>query len=197
MAKKCKISAQKLTEVIADFIFDGKKRNEIVEHCTSAYNISVGFVDKCIKPAKLISSERFKEAESATRAMIREGREEMVNRLGLSQEAILSEYKKLAFFDLRKVYDDKNALIDVKDFDDASAAAVSGIEVLEEFEGAGAERRHIGNTVKLKISDKKAALDSICKVLGYVAPSKVAATDPDGNEAVKQVIIINGKEIEF
>ena len=40
------------------------------------------------------------------------------------------------------------------------------------------------------------AIDKIFKKRGSNAPTKVANTDPEGN-AIKQVIIVNGKEIEF
>lgn len=35
---------------------------------------------------------------------------------------------------------------------------------------------------KVKITDKVKALDSIRSMLGYVAPTKVAQTDKDGND---------------
>ena len=45
-------------------------------------------------------------------------------------------------------------------------------------------------------SDRKNAIAELNKMEGDYAPQKVAQTDKEGND-VKQVIIINGKEIEF
>jgi len=181
MKKKSTISKQKGVLLVADELFKGVKSAEIVRQFAEKYGLSASAIEKWVKPARIIAADRNRELEEHTRAMIKESREDMVKRLGLDMETVLAEYKKLAYFDLRKVYDDKNALIDIKQFDDASAAAVAGIEVLEVFEGTGKDKKHIGNTVKLKIADKRAALDSICNVLGYDAPTKISPTDPEGN----------------
>lgn len=184
MAKNTEISRDKGIEIIADYLFAGKKRKEIVELMIKTYKISIPLVDRWIKPAKEIAKDRREEANTEKRELIRETTADTVKRLGLDQESILIEYKKLAFFDLRKAYSDTNALIPVKDFDDASAAAISGIEVLEVFEWIDGVKTSVGNTVKLKLSDKKAALDSICRVLGYVSPTKIASTNKDGEDVL-------------
>jgi hypothetical protein len=44
--------------------------------------------------------------------------------------------------------------------------------------------------------DRLKAIAELNKMEGSYAPSKIATTDTKGNE-VKQVMIINGKEIEF
>lgn len=44
--------------------------------------------------------------------------------------------------------------------------------------------------------DRKAAIAELNKMEGDYAPTKIAATDTEGNDK-RQVIIINGKEIEF
>ena len=190
MAKNTQISRDKGIEIIADYLFAGKKRKEIVELMIKTYKISIPLVDRWIKPAKEISKGRREEVNAEKRELIRETTEETVKRLGLDQESILNEYKKLAFFDLRKVYSDTNTLIPVKDFDDDSAAAISSIEVLENFEWIDGEKKSAGNTTKLKLSDKRAALDSICRVLGYAKPTKIAQTDKDGEDVQLQPAII-------
>jgi len=184
MIKISKISKQKGIDIIADCLFLGKKRKEIIQEFTEKYKVCESSIDKWIKEANKIVQERRSIEETEKTRLIKETTEDTVNKLNLGLEMILSEYKKIAFFDLRKVYNESNSLIDIKSFDDASAAAVSGIEVLEEFEGTGADRRHIGNTVKLKLSDKRAALDSICKVLGYAAPTQ---TELSGKVTLEQI----------
>jgi phage terminase small subunit len=88
---------------------------------------------------------------------------ETSKRTEITIDAVLNEYRKLAMFDVRKLYNDDGSIKSVSDLDDDTAGAIIGIEVIEgEFT----------NTKKVKLSDKKGALDSICKVLGFNAPDK-------------------------
>lgn len=88
---------------------------------------------------------------------------------GITTDRILAEYAKLAFFDIRTIYDENNALKDIADLSDEAGSAIYGIEVLEEFSGFGDEREHIGNTVKVKLIEKTKALDSLARHLGMFA----------------------------
>ena len=99
-----------------------------------------------------INSLRQKDAENAgiTRAMVLEG------------------YRKLAFYDSRKFYDAEGNLLSVPDLDEIESFALSGFEV-DEIKNAGFS---VGYTKKIKMSDRRAALDSLCKVLGYNLPEK-------------------------
>jgi hypothetical protein len=61
-------------------------------------------------------------------------------------------------------------LKDTTDWDDDSAAAIAGLESYDEKEPDSG--MVLGTVRKIKISDKRAALDSLCKVLGFNAPEK-------------------------
>lgn len=107
-------------------------------------------------------------------ARIAELRKELADKLNLNKERVLQEYSKIAFFDIRKIYTDDGSLKAVSDIDDDSAAAIAGIEVYEEkINSKDEDSESIGSTKKIKVADKRAALDSICKVLGYNAPSEL------------------------
>lgn len=179
MVKSKAISKQKAIELIADLLFEGKKRNEIVQLFAKSYKISQSNVDKYIKPAKVIVAERIKAQEEHTRALIKETREAVVKRLGLDFETVLSQYHKLAFFNIKNIYTVDGGMKNIHDMEDADAVAISGIESYDEKEPESG--MVLGTTRKVKISEKKAALDSICKILGYEAPTKVANVDADGN----------------
>lgn len=88
-------------------------------------------------------------------------------KLEISKERVLKEYARIAFSDLRKLYDENGRLLTPHEIDDDSAAALAGIEVFEEFgfDKTG-ERQHIGDTKKIKIHNKLQALDSLGKHLG-------------------------------
>jgi hypothetical protein len=45
--------------------------------------------------------------------------------------------------------------------------------------------------------DRKNAIAELNKMEGSYAPSKVAATDTEGNDVKRQIIVIGGKELEF
>jgi hypothetical protein len=55
---------------------------------------------------------------------------------------------------------------DPREWDDATAAAVASIEIVEEFSGTGADRKLVGHTKKVKLWDKNAALEKALKHLG-------------------------------
>jgi len=120
------------------------------------------------RSAKEIASENLTKPN--IKAWIESQRKAIEKRTELTQDRILAEYAKIAFFDIRKIYNDDNTLIDVKDMDADSAAAISAIETFEELD---TERVAIALTKKIKLCDKIKALDSISKVLGYNAPEKI------------------------
>ena len=99
-----------------------------------------------------IASERKKDAENS----------------GITRQMVLEGYKKLAFFDTRKFYNKDGSLKPVPDLDEESAFALAGFDVNEVGE--------LLKVSKIKISDRKAALDSIAKMLGYNAPVKTDVT---------------------
>lgn len=84
-------------------------------------------------------------------------------------ERVVKEYARIAFFDIRDIFDpETGAMLAVKDLNDASAAAIAGIEVAEQktFNVV------TGEIKKVKITNKIAALDGICKIMGWNAPEK-------------------------
>jgi phage terminase small subunit len=103
-------------------------------------------------------------------AWIDEQRKAAAKRTELTQDRILQEYAKIAFSDIRKIFNEQNAVIDIKDIDDDTAASISSTESFEEYSRDGVLT---GFTKKVKLWDKVRALDSISKVLGYNAAEKL------------------------
>lgn len=113
-------------------------------------------------------------------------------------DRVLQEYAKLAFLDIRRAFDEEGNLKPIHELDDDTAAAISGIEVEirkvqgesdEEMEGqphGGALKRQHGAIArlhKIKLSDKRAALDSLARHLGMFT-DKVELTGKDGGPIV-------------
>jgi len=105
-------------------------------------------------------------------AVLRERQEQLANKYEVTRERVVEEYAKLAFFNIKNAFDDNGGLIDIKQMDDDISAAIAGLEVSEITSGSGDEKTAIGQLKKIRLTDKRAALDSLCKVLGYNAPEK-------------------------
>lgn len=85
---------------------------------------------------------------------------------GINLERTLREIARLAFFDPRKLFHPNGEPLSIQDLDEDTAASIAGLEVLEEFEGQGKDRKFIGYTKKFKLVDKRASLDMLMKHLG-------------------------------
>lgn len=81
------------------------------------------------------------------------------SRLEITSERILEELAKLAFFDSRAIWNADGSLKPVTEWDDASAAALAGIEHEKLFEHfGGGNAKHVGTTVKVKMLPRTDAL---------------------------------------
>lgn len=81
----------------------------------------------------------------------------------LTRERVLAEYMKIAFMDVRKFYNPDGSLKAIVDLDDDTAAGLAGFDVTQ-LMGDGENGIQLK---KIKLSDKRAALDSIAKFMGW------------------------------
>jgi phage terminase small subunit len=137
-------------------------------HVTNAA-IRAGYSEKT---AYSIGSENLKKPEIQER--LKELQKEDAESKKISREKVIAEYAKLAFFDIRKVLTVDGGLKETTEWDDDSAAAIAGLESFDEKDRASGEV--LGIVRKIKVSDKRAALDSLCKVLGYNSPEEIKHT---------------------
>ncbi len=91
---------------------------------------------------------------------------ELKDKLEITQERVLQEYARIAFFDPRKLFQDSGAPRDITALDDDTAAALAGLDVMEEYDGVGQDRVFVGYTKKYKVSNKLEALKDLAKHLG-------------------------------
>lgn len=97
---------------------------------------------------------------------VTELRRAAATRNAVSADDILQEYARIARFDLRRLFDDAGNLKPVTQWDDDAAAAVESLEV----RGDG--------VVKVKLMDKRAALDSMARVLGMFKDKVAVEVSP-------------------
>lgn len=97
---------------------------------------------------------------------ILKGREEQTKRTEVTADRVIQEYARIAFFDPRRLFMDDGKPREICSLDDETAAALAGMDVYEEYEGAGENRQFVGYTKKYKIADKLRALEALGKHLG-------------------------------
>lgn len=79
---------------------------------------------------------------------------------------VVKELVRLATFDPRRLLNADGSPKPINELDDDTAAAIAGLDMLEQFEGQGKDRVFVGYVKKYKIADKNAALDKLMKHLG-------------------------------
>lgn len=99
------------------------------------------------------------------KALIDAGTEKHAKATGVTAERVILELARVAFSDLRTVYDAHGALKAPAEWDDESAASMAGVEAVEEFAGKGDSRESIGFVKKVKRWDKVRALELLGKHL--------------------------------
>lgn len=78
----------------------------------------------------------------------------------------MRERARLAFFDVRKLFDQDGFPVPLDQMDDDTAAAIVGVDVQEHFAGDGADRVLTGFVKKYRLANKDASLASLEKHLG-------------------------------
>ncbi len=93
-------------------------------------------------------------------------RKEVAGDLGITRERVLKEMAKLAFSDLRQLYNEDGSLKHPHEWPEGAAGAISGMELVEEFGDGPDGKKLIGYTKKLKLWDKGKQLENLLKHLG-------------------------------
>jgi len=81
----------------------------------------------------------------------------------MSARESLIEASKLARFDIRRMFAPDGSPVAVHLLDDTTAAAIGGMDVLEEYAGKGKGRALVGHVKKYKVFDKNVALEKLFK----------------------------------
>ena len=82
---------------------------------------------------------------------------------------MIQEIARLAFLDIRKAFGEQGQLKAIHELDDDTAAAIAGIDIAELTN----EGQSIGLIKKVKLSDKRGALELLLKHLGAGQPKSV------------------------
>lgn len=149
------------------------------------------------KTAHAIGQENLKKPAIASflaqkQSVIAKRQDERLEAMELTKERVQREIARIAFFDPRKMFRADGSPKAITELDDDTAAAIGGLEVLEEYDGTGKDRVLVGHVKKYKIADKNSALDKAAKILGqYEKDNKQQA------EKVKVIFMAGGKDPEL
>lgn len=106
---------------------------------------------------------------------VQEAQAERAKRTGITQDRVLAELAKLAFFDVRKLYNGDGTMIPVTELDDDTAAGLAGLDVTEITAGD----KLIGYTKKAKLPNKVEALSLCMRHLGILNDKMNHGVQPD------------------
>jgi phage terminase small subunit len=107
-------------------------------------------------------------ANVSVRATIDSALAKQADTLEISAARILRERARLAFLDPGKLFDAHGQPIPIQNLDPDTRACIVGIEVQEQYEGHGEERRFIGYLKKYRLAGKDASLAALEKRFGLV-----------------------------
>ena len=94
---------------------------------------------------------------------IQQAIQEREKRTEITQDMVLRETAKLAFFDIRKMFDKNGKPLDISKLDDDTAAALVGLDVQDIADPDG---DYVGYVKKYKMADKIRALELLGKHTG-------------------------------
>lgn len=107
-------------------------------------------------------------ANVSVRSQIDIAMAERAKRTEITQDRVLQELSRIAFFDPRRMLNADGSPKPINELDDDTAAALAGMDITEEFEGTGEGRVFVGYTKKVKVSDKVSALGLAMRHLGML-----------------------------
>lgn len=136
------------------------------------------------KTANRIASENL--SKPVIQEYIQTNRSSLQQKVGITVERVLNEYAKIAFSDIRNLFDENSRLLPVKDIPDEIAAALSSVEVDQLWAMGMDGREEVGETKKVKVWDKTKALDALGRHLGLFEKD---------NEQSKPLVQITGMRV--
>lgn len=122
-------------------------------------------------------------AKTHVAAAIAQAQRDRSQRTQIDADRVLRELARLAFVDIRRLYDDAGRLKRPGDLDDDTAAALASVEIDELAEYVDGERQHLGFTKKVRVWNKVASLKLLGQHLKLFA-ERVEHTGKDGGPLI-------------
>ena len=143
------------------------------------------------KTAEVIGYENLRKPQ--IEAAINQAIQERERRTEITQDMVLRETAKLAFFDIRKMFDKTGKPLDISKLDDATAAALVGLDVQDVTDQDG---DYVGFVKKYKMADKVKALELLGKHFGTWEPKDDGPKDEIEEDGLSRSLRELGEELE-
>lgn len=114
---------------------------------------------------------------------INQRRKEQAIRNNISMDDIINKWARIAFFDIRTIYNEDGSFKQIHELDDVAAAAIASIEVEEDRDNSDGSIIS-SRVVNIKLHDSKVALKELAALLGFVNPTWTATVKRDANGQV-------------
>jgi len=177
------MAVEKVSNGLADAPITGKLALFVAEyqkdHNGAQAAIRAGYAPGSAK----VTASRFLSRANVKAAIANQTEQriaQVTHETGITLERTIRELARLAYFDPRRLFDSAGRPLSITELDDDTAAVIAGLDVMEEFEGSGADRVFKGYVKKWKLADKKGALDMLMKYQGGYAKdneTKAEATE--------------------
>lgn len=126
-----------------------------------------------------------KDVQVAT--LVQEAMDKRSVETGITAKRVLEETARLAFSDLRRLFDEHGNLRPLHELDDATAAGIASFEVVTK-RVPGAEPAEVEHVAKVKMWDKGKSLELLGRHLKLFT-DKVEHTGPDGKPLSMAMIV--------
>lgn len=161
------------------------KQARFVDEYLSDFNATQAAIRTGYSPKTAVQQGYRLLTNAHIQAAISAERTSLATKFEVTRERLLAEYSKLAFSDPRKFFKPDGSLKDITQLDGDTAAALAGFEVVEQQSVEVDEEGNVTPaptfTKKVKWADKKSALDSIARVMGWNQDKvKGEFSGPDG-----------------
>lgn len=125
------------------------------------------------KTAGQIAEQNLKKLE--VQQFIQELQKDKLQRVKITADAVIDEIAKIAFFDIRNIFNKDDTLKNVNSLDDRTATAISSIKT--RIEKQGPDKEDWAEIKEYKTNDKLKALELLAKHLGVLDKNGIPKED--------------------
>lgn len=143
------------------------------------------------KTAEVIGYENLRKPQ--IEAAINQAIQEREKRTEITQDMVLRETAKLAFFDIRKMFGKDGKPLNISELDADTAAALVGLDVQDVADNDG---DYVGFVKKYKMADKLKALELLGKHLGTWEPKDDGPKDESEEDELSRSLRELGEGLE-
>ncbi|MDR2274368.1 MAG: terminase small subunit [Sphingobacterium sp.] len=130
------------------------------------YMVDLNATQAAIRAGYSVDTAQQMGSENLSKPVIQEAIQQQKQLLsestGITAERVLAEYAKIAFSDVRELFNPDNNLYDIRQLDDNTASAIASVEI----DALNVQGMQVGETKKVKMYNKLTALEALGKHIG-------------------------------